>query len=90
MNSIVVGSQKAYAAAVSVFFMGNPIGIIIVLFGLIGTIWPYKLARFNEQMDSIGSRRRFSDVEPAGWNVALTRVVGVVMVIIGVILLAGG
>lgn len=69
--------------------MGNPIGIIIVLFGLLGAIWPYQLTRFNEQMDAIGSKRRASDVEPAEWNVMLTRIFSVVMIFIGIVVLFG-
>lgn len=73
----------------NIFHGGNPIRIIIVLFGLLGVIWPYKLARFNEQFDAIGSKRRASAVEPAEWNVMLTRVSSAVMVLIGVAVLVG-
>jgi hypothetical protein len=60
------------------------VALILLLFGLPGTVWPYKTARLGEQFDSIGSKRSWSEVEPADWKVTLTRVVGVVMVLIGV------
>lgn len=64
--------------------MANPAGLLLVLFGLPAAIWPYKMARFEEQMDSIGSKRSWSEVEPAEWKVVLTRIAGVVMMLIGV------
>ena len=58
----------------------------LLVFGVPGAIWPYKLSRFEEQMDSIGSKRSWSEVEPADWKVALTRIMGVGMALFG----AGG
>lgn len=52
--------------------------------GLPQLIWPHQLARFSEQLDSIGSKRRWSQVEPANWKVTLTRGIGVVLTVLGV------
>lgn len=57
--------------------------IIMVIVGLPGAIWPYKLSRFGEQIDAIGSKRSWSEVEPADWKVGLTRFSGIGMVIVG-------
>lgn len=59
--------------------------IMLIAFGLPGAIWPYKLARFGEQLDAIGSKRSWSEVEPADWNVALTRIIGLAFVTFGVV-----
>ncbi len=70
--------------------MDAPLAILFLLFGLPNAIWPYRLARFEEQLDSIGSKRSWSEVEPADWKAMLTRIVGVGMVVVGVLgLLAG-
>ncbi|MFC7044414.1 hypothetical protein ACFQH6_02430 [Halobacteriaceae archaeon GCM10025711] len=70
--------------------MAEPIGLVLVLFGLPGAIWPYRIARFEERMDSIGSKRSWSEVEPADWKVAFTRFVGAGMVLVGVLGLFAG
>lgn len=62
----------------------NPTGFIFVLCGAVSAIWPYKLARFSEQLDAIGSKRSLATVEPAEWTVELTRIVGVLMIVFGV------
>jgi hypothetical protein len=62
----------------------DPAGFIFVLFGAVSVIWPYKLARFSEQLDAIGSKRPLESVEPAEWTVELTRIVGVLMIVFGV------
>ena len=58
-------------------------GIFLFVTGLIFTIFPYQTAWFQEQIDAIGSTRRAKDVEPADWNVQLTRVFGFVLVLLG-------
>jgi hypothetical protein len=70
--------------------MGNPAGLLLVAFGLLGAVWPYKVTRFGEQMDAIGSKRSLSDVEPADWNVMLTRIVGGVCILFGLGVTFGG
>ncbi len=70
--------------------MEGPLAFVLLAFGLPGAIWPYEVARFEEQLDSIGSKRSWSEAEPADWKVVLARVVGVGMVVFGVLgLLAG-
>jgi uncharacterized membrane protein len=45
------------------------------------------MARFSEQLDAIGSTRRWSEVEPADWKVMLTKISGVVLLLIGSVML---
>lgn len=63
------------------------VALFLLVFGLPGAIWPYRIARFGEQIDAIGSTREESEVEPADWNVMLTRIAGVGMVAGAVVLL---
>lgn len=65
-------------------------GGFLILIGLPQVIWSYKIARFGEQIDSIGSRRSWDSVEPTWWRVGLTKLVGIGMIIIGVILVISG
>ena len=65
--------------------MINPLGVILLVFGLPGALWPYKIAKFEEQVDSIGSKRDSFDVGPADWKVLITRVLGVLMTVVGVL-----
>jgi hypothetical protein len=65
------------------------VALFFLLFGGLGALYPYELARFGEQLDAIGSTTRASDVEPAGWNVALTRIVSIGMVVFGLLSGAG-
>ncbi|MFC7073771.1 hypothetical protein ACFQJ7_07810 [Halovenus rubra] len=58
---------------------------VLLVFGLPAAVWPYKIARFNERLDGIGSRRSWSEIEPADWRIALTRVIGIGMTGIGAI-----
>ncbi|EFW93720.1 hypothetical protein ZOD2009_01215 [Haladaptatus paucihalophilus DX253] len=69
--------------------MGNPLGLFIALLGIAQAAKPYGFARFQEQMDAIGSKRRSSEVEPAEWKVLWTRVMGVILTVIGLGLLLG-
>ncbi|PSQ15200.1 hypothetical protein BRD02_07095 [Halobacteriales archaeon QS_8_69_73] len=69
--------------------MNGGIALLLVLLGIPGAVFPYRMARFEERMDSIGSKRAWSEVEPAEWKVLLTRVVGVGMSFVGVIILLG-
>lgn len=68
----------------------EPIALLFVLFGLPSAVWPYRMARFEEQLDAIGSKRRWSEVEPADWKVMLTRYVGIVMVGAGILWFLSG
>lgn len=62
-------------------------GILLVVVGAPCAIWPYKAARFEEQLDSIGSKRSWSQIEPAKWKITYTRVAGFGMAILGIGLL---
>lgn len=70
--------------------METAIGIILLLFGLPAAIWPYKVSRFEEAIDAIGSKRDSFEVEPADWKVTLNRYGGVIMTILGVVVLLMG
>ena len=58
-------------------------GVFVSLLGLAMAVAPYRVARFQEQLDAIGSKRRREDVEPADWNVQLNRILGVVVLLFG-------
>jgi hypothetical protein len=54
----------------------------ILLLSLVGSLMiarPYSVAKFNEQMDAIGSTRNHRDVEPADWAVTAYRICGVLV-----------
>lgn len=63
--------------------MDPGLAVILVVFGLPNAMWPYEVARFQERIHAIGSKRSWSKVEPADWKVTLTRIFGIVMVIGG-------
>ena len=65
-------------------------GLLLVGFGALGVFRGRALARFNEQVDAIGSTTPASEVEPAEWNVALTKIVSAVVLLIGLGMLANG
>lgn len=64
--------------------MVQPSGIVVAALGVPALVWPYRVSRLGERMDAIGSTRRASEVEPADWNVLLTRIVGAAFVLFGV------
>ncbi|MGM0449101.1 MAG: hypothetical protein ACQERM_12780 [Methanobacteriota archaeon] len=69
----------------------NPVfALFLLAVGIPNAVWPYKFAKFEEQIDSIGSRRSWSEVEPADWKVALIRVVGAGMALFGLASLIAG
>ena len=65
----------------------NPFGLLVIVAGAAITYWGYEVTRISEQLDSIGSKTRMSEVEPAEWNVMLTRLIGVGIVFFGIIVL---
>ena len=69
--------------------MNGGIALLLVLLGIPGAAFPYRMARFGERMDSIGSKRAWSEVEPAEWKMLLVGI-GVGMLFVGVIILLGG
>ncbi|WP_224269669.1 hypothetical protein [Haloprofundus salinisoli] len=60
-------------------------GVLLLSFGLPSAVWPSRVAKFEERLDSIGSKRSWSEIEPADWKVSLTRVAGIVMVLVGIV-----
>ncbi|ADQ65744.1 hypothetical protein C499_11096 [Halogeometricum borinquense DSM 11551] len=44
---------------------------------------PYRLARFEERLDSLGSKRSWSEVEPSDWKVLFNRVGGAALALFG-------
>jgi hypothetical protein len=69
--------------------MSAGLGVLLVVLGVANAAFPYKMARFEEQLDSIGSKRTWEEVEPADWKVSLTRISGVVFVPLGLALVFG-
>lgn len=61
------------------------VGVVALLFGLPMAARPYGVARLREVVDAIG-RKPSGRVEPADWNVALTRVVGLALSAFAVVL----
>lgn len=47
------------------FFTGS----LVLVLSLYGSVKPYRTARFFEQVDAIGSKRRAEHVEPTNWMV---------------------
>ena len=50
---------------------------------------PYKLAKVSEMTDSIGSKRSFTDVEPADWLVDLYRISGLILLLLVALMILG-
>ncbi len=65
-------------------------GTFISLLGLLIVALPYRVARFQQQMDAIGSTRSFEDVEPSEWNIHLNRLIGVCILLPGMYLILAG
>lgn len=60
-----------------------PWSVLLLAIGVPFVLWPYQVARAYEIVDAIG-RRSAGPVEPADWYVTLTRVGGIVFVVVGV------
>ena len=71
--------------------MSDAVGLtfLILLMGLLGVIWPDKIAQLHERLHSIGSKTRWSEVEPANWKVVFTRLFGIALVGAAVLLWPG-
>ena len=65
-------------------------GILALVAGPLMYYYAEGLTRFSEQMDAIGSKRPMEEVEPAAWNVMLTRLIGAVIAFAGVALVVSG
>jgi hypothetical protein len=62
---------------------GLVMGPFLVVIGALSYYFAYPLSRFSEQLDAIGSKTRWSEVEPAEWKVWLTRVMAVGIAVAG-------
>jgi hypothetical protein len=67
-----------------VALLGLLAGGALVAIGALLVRHAYAVTKLEEQIDAIGSRRR-GPVEPADWNVALTKGFGAVLAAIGAI-----
>ena len=59
------------------------IGLVCVVFGGLGVVYPRKMARFHLRREAWGARNR-GDLEPTEGYVTLTRVLGAVFAVVGV------
>jgi hypothetical protein len=59
-------------------------GLLLLIVGLPGAVYPYQVTRFFERLDAIGSETRLTEVEPADWNVLVTRIFSVGLSLVGV------
>ena len=62
-------------------------GVFLLWVGVYGTVYPYKAARFQEQIDAIGSKTGARTIEPTDWNVTFARILSIVLAIMGVVIL---
>ena len=62
-------------------------GLVSITIGILASLYPYKIARLEERLDGIGSKRSWSEIEPAEWKVFLNRLTGLVVVAVGVFLI---
>lgn len=61
------------------------VGLLMIVGGTIGYRYARPLTRFSEQIDAIGSTTDPSEVEPAGWNVFLTKAFAALFVLFGLL-----
>lgn len=66
------------------------VGFFFLTVGLYGGVRPYKMAKFGEQIDAIGSTRSSYSVEPTDWNVSLTQVVSILTAACGIAIISLG
>ena len=60
-------------------------GPLIAIGGALMYRYAYGVTKFNEQLDAVGSTTRSGEVEPADWNVTLTKLTGAAGSIFGLI-----
>ncbi|WP_410766145.1 hypothetical protein [Haloferax sp. DFSO60] len=60
------------------------VGVMFLAIGLPGAVFPYRVTKLGERIDAFGSKTPRDDVEPAEWNVTLTRFGGVFATALGV------
>jgi hypothetical protein len=61
---------------------GLVFGLFFLTVGVAMARWPYTISRWNEIIDAIG-RKSAGRVEPADWQVTLTRLLGIALSIVG-------
>lgn len=65
---------------------GGPVDLVVGIGGTvlgIAMLWsPYRVARVEERLDAIGSKRNPEYVEPTEFKIAVTRVLGGVFVLL--------
>lgn len=66
------------------------IGLLLFAYGAVSVARGERVARFEEQLDSIGSERSWSEVEPSDWKVAVTEILGVLIAMVGFVVLVLG
>lgn len=82
-------------AVTSVFGTAVPVpsvagyALLLLLLGAPNVVFPYGITRLGERLDAVGSTTHWSDVEPAEWNVRLTRAMGLLFLCIAFWLLGG-
>jgi hypothetical protein len=59
------------------------LGTVMLVVGLFGFVYPYKVARIGEILDAIGSTTPSETVEPAAWKVSLTKFSSGVVAFVG-------
>jgi len=65
----------------------SPFGVICVLLGLPGALWPYKWALLQVRMNTVYSKTDPSTVEPADSLVSRTRPIGIALIVLGLLLI---
>ncbi|MFC7205114.1 hypothetical protein ACFQJC_16470 [Haloferax namakaokahaiae] len=60
------------------------VGVMFLAFGLPGAVFPCRVTKLGEQIDAFGSKTPRDEVEPAEWNVTLTRFGGIFATALGV------
>lgn len=66
------------------------VGVVLLAVGGAGVRYSYRLSRFDEQLDAIGSTRSVGDVEPAAWKVLATKAVAAFVGVLGAVTLIAG
>jgi len=51
--------------------------LFLLLYGILAAVWPYHVEWVNKKYDAIGTKRFWSEVEPAEWKVFLVRLFGI-------------
>lgn len=66
------------------------VGLVFLAVGGVGVKYSYRLSRFDEQLDAIGSTTSYSEVEPAAWKVVATKAVAAFVGALGAVTLIAG